>query len=701
MKKTEKSNSKNQKIYSTVKISITVLILSTLIFNSNTVNAQRNVDIRKIENQTLITIGKEKISFREVKNAYDKNSMRDGIPFEQIHRDSALEFLDLFSRYKVKVIDGRNQGYHQDSKLQEEILRNKRILAESFLLEAEVIEPNVARFANMRKTERKIAVIIASFMPDGDTVEAFNKINSALQAIQNGETFEDAARKFSSDTETGSQGGVMPMWITGLRVQREMENVIFGLKIGEITQQPIRTGYSYFLIKLLDEKPREFIEISHILIPFQNTNADLGPIISDTVDAISLADSLFQLLESGRNFAELARQFSSDKSNAANGGKLGVYSRSTGLANSNDILVPEFEAAAFALRDRQVSRPVHTKYGIHLIRRDSTIIQSENFEYEDIKNNYRRLYFQADKEHFYDSLARTKYGFKINEETFTALLRNVDTNKTAFDANFVSSIPADLMRQNLYSINGKNFTVEWFVEQILANPEMKLTATNREGYMKSIRRLIEPIIIETATANITKTHPQFNMIIDEFTDGIILFRSEQLNVWDNLRFDTVRARNFFDTTSIDLTNPARYDISEIFVLTKEKADEIYAELRAGKITFADAAAASTQRGSYRDRNGRFGFLEANHQLARAAINANLQEGNWTEPFRFENGYSIIMLNGIEPARKKTLEEALPLISAQIQSEFHRELEQNWLNRLQKKYKIVINQKLFNQVFGKR
>ena len=681
---------------------IAVLTLVVLFFSSNALGiAQKTKDVSRFESNTILTIGTEKISFREVKNAYDKNSMRNNVPFEAISRTEAMEFLDLYAKYKVKVIDGRNKGYHQDSTVQEEIKRNKRILAESFLLDAEVIEPNVRRFTNMRKIEKKIAVIIANFHPDGDTVEAFTKINNALQEIKNGETFGYAASKYSSDTVTGKAGGVMPMYITGLRVQRQMENAIFNLKIGEYTQTPIRTDFGYFLIKLLDIKPREFIDVSHILIPFANNNEELGPLVQDSAAAMRLADSLHNLLARGGNFEELARRFSSDKSNSGKGGNLGVYSRSTGIAGSNEILVPEFQTAAFELRDGQVSKPVQTQFGIHLIKRNSTVVHPANFEEEDIRNNYRRLYFPEDKMRFYDSLAVALCNFKINEETFNLLLRNVDTTKTAFDTNFVPSIPADLMKKTLYSINGRNYTVEWFASQLLESPEMKITATNREGYRRSIARLIEPIIIETATINIEKTHPQFHSIINEFVDGIVLFRSEQLNVWDNLIFDTVRARKFYDTTSLNLINPAQYDISEIFVLTQEKANEIYQELRAGKISFDSAATIYTQRNAFRDRSGRFGVLNANHNLARAAINVDLRVGDFTQPFRYDNGYSIVKLNALETERKKTLEEALPIISGPVQSEFQRELEQNWLNRLNRDYKITINQKLVNQIFGKK
>ena len=73
----------------------------------------------------------------------------------------------------------------------------------------------------------------------------------------------------------------------------------------------------------------------------------------------ALADSLYQQLKSGGNFAKLAKQYSKDPGSAANGGKLTVSKGQT---------VPEFDRTAFALKTGQISQPVHTQYGYHIIQ---------------------------------------------------------------------------------------------------------------------------------------------------------------------------------------------------------------------------------------------------------------------------------------------------------------------------------------------
>jgi parvulin-like peptidyl-prolyl isomerase len=77
-----------------------------------------------------------------------------------------------------------------------------------------------------------------------------------------------------------------------------------------------------------------------------------------------LADSIYQQLKSGANFAKLAKQYSKDPGSAANGGKLTVSKGQT---------VPAFDKTAFSLKTGEISQPVHTQYGYHVIQALSAV----------------------------------------------------------------------------------------------------------------------------------------------------------------------------------------------------------------------------------------------------------------------------------------------------------------------------------------
>jgi len=82
----------------------------------------------------------------------------------------------------------------------------------------------------------------------------------------------------------------------------------------------------------------------------------------DSALVVDRARSLRDSLVHGADFAAMARAESSDSASAANGGSLGAFGRGR--------MVPAFEQAAFRLPVGQISEPVATAFGVHLIRVD-------------------------------------------------------------------------------------------------------------------------------------------------------------------------------------------------------------------------------------------------------------------------------------------------------------------------------------------
>lgn len=78
------------------------------------------------------------------------------------------------------------------------------------------------------------------------------------------------------------------------------------------------------------------------------------------VDKEYLAEDVIKKLQEGNSFESLAKAFSSCPS-SAEGGDLGEFTRGQ--------MVKEFEEAAFALKPGEVSGPVRTQFGYHIIKR--------------------------------------------------------------------------------------------------------------------------------------------------------------------------------------------------------------------------------------------------------------------------------------------------------------------------------------------
>jgi foldase protein PrsA len=87
------------------------------------------------------------------------------------------------------------------------------------------------------------------------------------------------------------------------------------------------------------------------------TSRDLAHILVKTK---AKADKLYQQLKKGADFGKLARKDSTDSSSAVRDGKLGVQ--------AENALVKPFSAVAFKLKTGEISKPVHTQFGWHIIK---------------------------------------------------------------------------------------------------------------------------------------------------------------------------------------------------------------------------------------------------------------------------------------------------------------------------------------------
>lgn len=101
---------------------------------------------------------------------------------------------------------------------------------------------------------------------------------------------------------------------------------------------------------------------SHILIRFKGSSVPLKPNEKDLTaeEALAKAQDLRKQILAGADFATLAKTESDDAGTAVKGGDLGTFRKGQ--------MVPAFDQAAFSLPVGQVSEPVKTQFGYHLIK---------------------------------------------------------------------------------------------------------------------------------------------------------------------------------------------------------------------------------------------------------------------------------------------------------------------------------------------
>jgi foldase protein PrsA len=136
------------------------------------------------------------------------------------------------------------------------------------------------------------------------------------------------------------------------------------------------------------------------------------------VNSKSLADQIEAKLKSGQDFAKLAKQYSKDTGSAQQGGKLCVAHG--GQSGSCIQTVPPFDKAAFSLKTNEVSPPVKSQYGWHIIQALAPVKPAHTQTFKEVSSQIKSNLAQQKKQSVWtDWLNKVKkdYAGKVHYQT--------------------------------------------------------------------------------------------------------------------------------------------------------------------------------------------------------------------------------------------------------------------------------------------
>ena len=180
------------------------------------------------------------------------------------------------------------------------------------------------------------------------------RAESVLAKLEDGADFGEVAVS-SSDGTQGLSGGDLG-WRRLAEIPSMFVEFVPSMKKGDLAG-PIQSASGFHIIKLVDlEGAGKHVvvqtKVQHILLK-------TGDLFSDE-DAKKKLSALKRRIEDGDDFATIARAHSDDKASALKGGELGWV--------SPGVLVPSFEEAMASLSPGEMSNPVQTQFGWHLIK---------------------------------------------------------------------------------------------------------------------------------------------------------------------------------------------------------------------------------------------------------------------------------------------------------------------------------------------
>ncbi|HWD31175.1 MAG TPA: peptidylprolyl isomerase SurA [Pseudomonas sp.] len=287
-----------------------------------------------------------RITDEELNQAIGTIAQRNGMNLEQFRAALArdgLSYEDAREQVRREMIISR--------------VRQRRVAERIQVTEQEVKNFLASDMGKMQLSEEfRLANILIPTPERADSATIQGAAKQAEQVylqLKQGADFAQLAIARSA-SETALEGGEMG-WRKAAQLPPPFDRMLSAMSVGDVTE-PVRTPGGFIILKLQEKRGgqamvRDEVHVRHILIKPSEIRSEEA--------TKALAEKLYERLQNGEDFAQLAKSFSEDPGSALNGGDLNWI--------DPNALVPEFREEMAAAQQGQVTKPFKTQYGWHVL----------------------------------------------------------------------------------------------------------------------------------------------------------------------------------------------------------------------------------------------------------------------------------------------------------------------------------------------
>lgn len=652
-------------------------IMPTLFANAQT----------KLDKQVLMTIGDQDITVKEFCDVYYKNNLKSDV----IEKKSVDEYLDLFTTFRMKVMEAESLQLDTSAKFQKELAGYRKQLAKPFMSSDDITE-ELLQEAYQRKLKdiRASHILIRcdkNAMPS-DTLRAYNKAMEIRKKALKGEDFGDLAVRYSEDPsakdmEATDQAPARPGnrgdlgYFTVFDMVYPFETGAYNTKEGEISM-PVRSDFGYHIIKVQSiTDAMGSIQAAHIFmqLPFDAPEDEVAA-------AQQKANNIYNELmaQDGKNWSEMVKQYSDDRGTVQRDGALTSFTVSR--------IVPEFIEACKSLEIGQIAKPIRTNYGFHIIKLlGKSGVGPFEKESKALSERIEKDMRSKKSEEVVLKQVKSEYKFKQNDKNLEAFMATVDSSilRNAY-------VPADNVDMNatLFSMEGNPTKVNDFVNYIKGNMKPQKYVTPATYAYQLYEAFSRETALNYADSRLEDKYPEFKALVQEYKDGILLFDLMDREVWDKAVKDTLGLQEFHARNASKYMWDERAHAYIITVTRQESLPKVKALLDSGIVL--DSLRSTLQRDSINYTFVRKGYYQKGD-------NQYVDQTEWKVgvrneiPSTVDQSTVIVCIDELRKPEPKTLKEARGLVT----SDYQVELEQKWVKSLKEKYPVKIDEKVLDKV----
>ena len=606
-------------------------------------------------------------------------------PSPKFDQASLDEYVEMFTKFKLKVAEAEKLGYDTIPKLKKELDGYRKQLALPYLIDSVENQAMVAQAYDRIKNEVRASHILirvdANASPK-DTLAAYNKIMALKARVEKGEDFASVAKmkNGSEDPSAASNGGDLGFF-TAFQMVYPFEEKAFTTQIGQVSE-PFRTRYGYHIVKVTDKRPsRGTIRVAHIMVSTGKdaTNEAKG-------NAEKKINEIYDKLVAGEKWETLVSLHSDDANSVKKNGELPTFGSGT-----TQRMVPAFEDAAFALKEvGQFSKPVKTDFGFHIIK---LIEWKEVSSFESMK---KELQTKVNKD---ERSKKTQDAFVSKLKANYHYAYKGDKNLKWFNEKLDSTYyqgkwTADgKLKSNkaLFELNGetKDFTQQEFAKYLEKNFRGVKRDENKVVVAKQYKSWEKAAILQYEESILPTKYPEYRALLKEYHDGIILYEIMQDRVWNKAVKDTAGLRAYFMANQTKYTWQKRLDATVYECLNKDIAAKVSGMLQNDTINskhVLDVVNKDSEL-NLKVKMNKFDIAQTPF-LANKALSKGVNQA-----YEFEGKFYVVKVAAVLEPGLKEFSEAKGMAT----SDYQNYLESTWLEALKSAHSVKVNKDVLYQI----
>lgn len=586
-------------------------------------------------------------------------------------------YLDLYLAYKLKVTKAYELDLDKDPRYINELKSYRSQLAKEYLTDKKVTQELIQEAYERSLKEVKASHILFLVNEDAspqDTLKVYQKAVSVRERVLKGEDFHTLAQQLSEDPSAKENSGDLG-YFSAFRMVYPFETGAYNTKIGEVSK-PIRSRFGYHLIYVTDVRDnRGEVIVAHIMLSKsedQNKNEENATKIKD----------IYQKLQQGEKFEDLAKQFSDDKTTSEQGGKLAKIT--SGQLNS-----VRFEDAVFSIKTiGNYTQPIETEFGWHIIKLlEKFPVKTFEEAKTELENNVKRDERSRLIEAAMNQRLEAKYKPKVDTKFMSKVLTLVDN--AYYTSEFTLPENTDMYDKTVLSLADKKISGIEFLNYI----KKQQTRMQRVEPLEKLKNeLSENFVAYSLNTyydeNLEKEFPEFSYVMDEYKEGLLLFDLMEKEIWQKAQTDTLGLEAFYqknkdnykwnqriDAIVASSVKPEFVEKARKFFKKKKSVEYIKKQLNKDAVVNIMIDQGYFEQGN----NG----LPKEYKLSKG-VSEIYKEGDY---------YYVILGQKIMPSTIKTLEEA----RGRVVSDYQQYLEEHWLEALKKEFSFKVDSNVFEKV----